>query len=76
MQQYFNSLEEALASLSRWRGVSVMLAEALRKGKYYRASVRLRLDVSQLPKPLQLNAVTSREWNLTSPIHVWDVAHL
>ena len=30
------------------------------------AQVRMRLDVSQLPKPFQVNAITSREWNLAS----------
>jgi hypothetical protein len=28
--------------------------------------VRMRLDVSQLPKPFQVNAITSREWSLAS----------
>ena len=26
----------------------------------------MRLDVSQLPKPFQINAVTDREWTLES----------
>jgi hypothetical protein len=26
----------------------------------------MRLDVSQLPKPFQVNAITSREWSLAS----------
>jgi hypothetical protein len=32
----------------------------------YDAQVRMRLDVTQLPKPFQVNAITSREWNLSS----------
>ena len=32
----------------------------------YTAQVRMRLDVTQLPKPFQVNAITSREWTLTS----------
>jgi hypothetical protein len=26
----------------------------------------MRLDLSQLPKPFQINAVNTREWNLSS----------
>ena len=32
----------------------------------YDAAVRLRLDVNQLPKPFQVNALASREWQLAS----------
>jgi hypothetical protein len=28
--------------------------------------LRVRLDGSQLPKPLQINALTNRDWNLSS----------
>jgi hypothetical protein len=35
-------------------------------GEDYDAQVRMRLDVSQLPKPFQVNAITSREWSLSS----------
>ena len=32
----------------------------------YQAAVRMRLDLSLLPKPFQVNALTSREWHLES----------
>ncbi len=35
-------------------------------GARYEAAVRLRLDVNQLPKPFQVNALASREWQLAS----------
>ena len=35
-------------------------------------AVRLFLDVNQLPKPLQVNALTSREWTLQSDWHRWS----
>jgi len=35
----------------------------------YEAQVRMRLDVTQLPKPFQVNAITNREWNLASDWH-------
>lgn len=37
----------------------------------YAAYARMRLDVSQLPKPLQVNALTSDEWKLDSDGYSW-----
>jgi hypothetical protein len=37
------------------------------------ASAQMRLDVTQLPKPLQVNALTSEDWQLESKPHRWDV---
>jgi len=34
--------------------------------------VRLRLDVNQLPKPILINALASREWTLASDWHRWS----
>jgi len=67
LQQNYPTLEEALNVLRRVRGWlvvdrSVQLAEA-----NYEAAVRMRLDVTLLPKPFQLSALTSRELNLESP---------
>ena len=45
----------------------------LSRGSVYAAAVRMRLDVSQLPKPFQLNALASRDWNLSSDWHRWSV---
>ncbi|NUM88210.1 MAG: DUF4390 domain-containing protein, partial [Bdellovibrionales bacterium] len=41
-------------------------AGVLHKGEDYRAQTRMRLDISQLPKPFQVNALTNRDWNLAS----------
>jgi hypothetical protein len=38
----------------------------------YEASIRLRLDVNQLPKPFQVNALTSRDWTLQSDWYRWS----
>ncbi len=42
------------------------------KGMRYDAAVRLRLDVNQLPKPFQVNALASREWTLSSDWYRWS----
>ena len=39
----------------------------------YVAAARLRLDVTQLPKPLQVNALTGSDWNLDSDWYRWIV---
>ena len=38
----------------------------LERGARYDVLVRLRLDIIQLPKPFQVNALASREWQLAS----------
>lgn len=40
----------------------------------YIAGLRMRLDLTQLPKPLQVNALTSKDWNLDSEWHYWNIA--
>jgi hypothetical protein len=71
--QNFNDLNEALALLSRVRRRQVLELGMLSRGSVYAAAVRMRLDVSQLPKPFQLNALASRDWNLSSDWHRWSV---
>jgi hypothetical protein len=39
---------------------------ALVPGNVYAAAVRLRLDLSQLPRPFQASPFAAREWNLAS----------
>lgn len=73
LYQNFDSLEGALSVLGRVRNRPVAEKGALRKGAEYNAAVRMRLDVSQLPKPLQVSALTSGDWNLESEWFRWKV---
>ena len=66
LSQPFDSLEEALNLLKSVRNWKVIEKGALSPRDDYDAQVRMRLDVAQLPKPFQVNAITSREWNLSS----------
>lgn len=46
----------------------------LKKGsKCCAASVRMRLDVTQLPKPMQVNALTNNDWDLESRLYRWEI---
>ncbi len=66
LSQSFESLDEALALLKSVRNWRVVDKSALNPREEYDAQVRMRLDVNQLPKPFQVNAITSREWTLAS----------
>jgi hypothetical protein len=64
--QNFATLAEAVRFFSSTRNLPVADKSALQPGTAYQAAVRMRLDVSQLPKPFQITALGSREWNLSS----------
>jgi hypothetical protein len=74
LHQNFDTLEEALALLGRLRPRFIADADLLGQNKVYDAAIRMRLDVSQLPKPFQINALASRDWNLSSDWYRWTVA--
>ncbi|MGE0357125.1 MAG: DUF4390 domain-containing protein [Burkholderiales bacterium] len=71
--QNFTRFEDIVSALSRVRGWPVADSGALRKQGEYQAAIRMRLDTTQLPKPFQLNAVASRDWNLASDWYRWTV---
>jgi hypothetical protein len=73
LYQNFSSLTEALEVMSRVRRREEMEPGAIGKGSTYTAALRLRLDTAQLPKPFQINALGSREWNVGSDWHRWTV---
>jgi hypothetical protein len=72
LSQQFDSLDEAERLLSRVVSRPVVARDALVKGARYDAAVRLRLDVAQLPKPFQINALASRDWSLQSEWYRWS----
>jgi hypothetical protein len=71
--QNFRRFDDVVLALSRVRGWPVAEKGALRKEGGYQAAIRMRLDTAQLPKPFQLNAVASRDWNLASDWYRWTV---
>jgi Domain of unknown function (DUF4390) len=72
LAQQFDSLEEVERILSRVVSRPVVARDALTKGARYDAALRLRLDVAQLPKPFQVNALASRDWSLQSDWYRWS----
>jgi hypothetical protein len=71
--QNFATLGEAVRFFSSVRNLPVADKSDLQPGTMYQAAVRMRLDVSQLPKPFQITAFGSREWNLSSDWHRFAV---
>ncbi len=69
--QAFESLEEVERFIGRVASRPVGRADALVKEGRYEAAIRIKLDVNQLPKPFQVNALASREWQLASDWHRW-----
>lgn len=65
------TLEEALAILGRIEHWQVLERGALKSGRRYQARLRLRMDPSQLAKPLQIGALTSGKWDLQSVWFTW-----
>ena len=70
--QTFESLGDVERFIGRVSPRAVVRVDALVKGVRYEASLRLRLDVTQLPKPFQVNALALREWQLASDWHRWS----
>jgi hypothetical protein len=69
--QQFESLEEVQRFIARVSSRPIVRAETLTRGVKYEAAVRFKLDVNQLPKPFQVNALASKEWQLASDWHRW-----
>ncbi len=70
--QNFNNLDDALRTLGHL-SFNPFPAAALRPGVVYVASVRMRLDLTQLPKPLQINALVNTDWDMDSDLYRWEV---
>ena len=64
--QTFNTLSEAKQVLQRLTDWKVFDRNLLKKGTSYQAAVRIKLDVKQLPKPLQVEALGAKDWDLAS----------
>lgn len=73
LYQNYATLSEALEVMSRVRRRQEVDPGTLRRDTSYLAGIRFRLDISQLPKPFQLNALLGREWNIGTDWYRWIV---
>lgn len=65
--ELFNVTETYLQKISRG-----YLGDWIQKGVSHTVEASLRLDTSQLPKPLQVNALAGNDWNLASETYRWQ----
>lgn len=66
LQQHFNTLEDALALVRRPPRWIIADPKSLRSGEIYNVAVRMQLDIAQLSKPFQVNALNNSDWRLSS----------
>lgn len=71
--QNFTSLEDAINSIRHQSAATIQAESIKKKDVNHIASVRMRLDLTQLPKPLQVNALTGKDWSLDSDWYRWIV---
>jgi hypothetical protein len=72
LHQSFTSLDDAQRILSRLRNWQVIDKGVARADQTYFAAVRMRLDLTQMPKTFQVNALANRDWNLSSDWVRWN----
>lgn len=68
----FTSFDEAMRAMLTIRNWSVLDRSSLSDGETYNASLRFRLDVTQLPKPFQVAALGNRDLDLTTGWTHWN----
>ena len=66
LSQTFDTIAEVERLIGRVHSRAIGRTSELEKGARYDVVVRLRLDANQLPKPFQVSALASREWQLAS----------
>jgi hypothetical protein len=74
LHQNFDALDEALVLLGRFTRRRVFAAAELAEGRVYEAQIRMFLDTKQLPKPFQIDALASDDWDLSSGWYRWTIA--
>lgn len=67
----YRSLAAALRNLGSIDQFALIPQNRLKRGRRYGASIRMALDHTRLPGPLQARALVSREWQLESEEFRW-----
>lgn len=71
LHRSFDTIDEAIRTMSRIRNWKVASPDALQAGVSYNAALRFRHDTAMLPKPFQVTAIGSRDWNLATDWMTW-----
>ncbi|WP_010104938.1 DUF4390 domain-containing protein [Verminephrobacter aporrectodeae] len=62
--QKFDDYADALSAIQRFARWKIAEPDAIKADAVHTVDFRFRLDMSQLPRPLQIGAVGSASWNL------------
>ncbi len=68
LSQSFDTLEDALAAVQRISSWQIAELVDLAPGATHRLDFRFRLDVSQLPRPLQIGTLGQSDWALSTSL--------
>jgi hypothetical protein len=85
LYQSFLSLSDALRILGRQVAPPIEISRLdmsgsgyfsrlVKKGSQVGATAWMALDITQLPKPMQMNALTSNQWKVESERFHWDIS--
>jgi hypothetical protein len=72
LSQNFSTLKEALQALSRVRDRPIIANSEVKPDTEYIVELRMRLDISALPKPFQVETLGSKEWDLSTGTLQWS----
>jgi hypothetical protein len=70
-QKIFSNLEDAKQVLSEIRDIKTFNKSDVEKGETYKAFLLMRLDYKKLPKTLQVDAIGSDSWKISSQRFEW-----
>lgn len=71
LHQGYATLDEALRVMAHLRNWQVIERGEVKPEQPYEAALRMRLDLTQMPKTFQVSALSSRDWNLASDWQRW-----
>lgn len=69
--QSFETLEAAVRTMQRIRHWQIAPLADLKSGTSYNVALRFQFDTSLLPKPFQVTAIGSRDWNIGTDWQRW-----
>ena len=72
-QKSFETLDEAVDELLQLTDLKVFEKVLIEKDANYKAALLMRLDQAKLPKAIQVDAIASEKWNITSQKYEWSL---
>ena len=72
LHQSYATLDEALRVMSHLRNWQVLEKNGIKVDQTYLAALRMRLDLTQMPKTFQVSALSNKDWNLSSDWLRWS----